>query len=108
MKLGVTEFIDCAHYLPGHPKCGPLHGHTYKIELIVEGQATDGMIIDFADLKGILVEVLGNYDHRSLNDFLEYPSVENICELLHEKLKQRLPFPFTLRIWEGQGKWAEI
>jgi 6-pyruvoyltetrahydropterin/6-carboxytetrahydropterin synthase len=108
MKLGVTEFIDCAHFLPGHPKCGPLHGHTYKIELMVEGEAKDGMVIDFADLKQVLGDVLDCYDHRSLNDFLEYPSVENICELLSEKLKQKLAFPFTLRVWEGQGKWAEI
>jgi hypothetical protein len=34
--------------------------------------------------------------------------VENICELLSGKLKQRLAFPFTLRVWEGHGKWAEI
>ncbi len=45
--------------------------------------------------------------HRSWNDFLEYPSVENICELLSAKLKDRLLFPFTLRVWEGDGKWAE-
>jgi 6-pyruvoyltetrahydropterin/6-carboxytetrahydropterin synthase len=108
MKLGVTDFIDCAHFLPGHPKCGALHGHTYKIELMVEGETKDGMVIDFADLKRILGDVLGHYDHRSLNDFLEYPSVENICELLSEKLKQELAFTFTLRVWEGQGKWAEI
>jgi hypothetical protein len=23
-------------------------------------------------------------------------------------LKQRLSFPFRLRVWEGHGKWAEI
>jgi hypothetical protein len=33
MKLGITEFIDCAHFLPGHPKCGQLHGHTYSGQL---------------------------------------------------------------------------
>ena len=75
---------------------------------LVEGEAKGGMVIDFADLKQELGDVLGCYDHRSLNDFLEYPSVENICQLLSEKLKQKLAFPFTLRVWEGQGKWAEI
>jgi 6-pyruvoyltetrahydropterin/6-carboxytetrahydropterin synthase len=108
MKLGVTEYVDCAHFLPGHPKCGPLHGHTYKVELIVEGKPQKGMIIDFADLKQSIRDVLSHYDHRSWNDFLEYPSVENICELLSEKLRERLTFPFTLRVWEGHGKWAEI
>jgi 6-pyruvoyltetrahydropterin/6-carboxytetrahydropterin synthase len=108
MKIGVSEYIDCAHFLPGHPKCGTLHGHTYKVEVTVEGQPKSGMVVDFADLKKSLREVLNLYDHRSWNDFLEYPSVENICELLGAKLKGRLSFPFTLRVWEGHGKWAEI
>jgi 6-pyruvoyltetrahydropterin/6-carboxytetrahydropterin synthase len=50
---------------------------------------------------------LGRYDHRSWNDVLEYPSVENICQLLCDRLKERLAFQFTLRVWEGHGKWAE-
>src|SRR5215510_9618213 len=108
MKLGVTEYVDCAHFLPGHPKCGLLHGHTYKVEVTVEGKVTGGMVIDFADLKQAVREALGLYDHRSWNDFLAYPSVENICQLLSEKLKQSVAFPFTLRVWEGHGKWAEI
>jgi 6-pyruvoyltetrahydropterin/6-carboxytetrahydropterin synthase len=108
MKLGVTEYIDCAHFLPNHPKCGSLHGHTYKVEIIIEGQTKNGMVVDFADLKQSLREVLASYDHRNFNDFLEYPSVENICELLSGRLKEKLSFPFTLRVWEGNGKWAEI
>jgi len=108
MKIGIVEYIDCAHFLPDHPKCGALHGHTYKVEIIIEGQKRDGMILDFADLKQIVRNVLGEYDHRSWNDFMVYPSVENICELLHDKLGSRLLFPFTLRVWEGEGKWAEI
>src|SRR5215467_5465232 len=58
MKLGVTEYVDCAHFLPGHPKCGRLHGHTYKVEVTIEGQPKDGMIIDFADLKQTLRDAL--------------------------------------------------
>ena len=66
------------------------------------------MIIDFAELKARLREILAIYDHKSLNDFLAYPSVENICEMLRARLDQALGFPFTLRVWEGEGKWAEI
>ena len=108
MKLGVIEYIDCAHYLPGHQKCGTLHGHTYRFEMIIEGENKTGMIIDFGDLKAIFREILGIYDHKSFNDFLSYPSVENICEMVHGKLSERLPNPFTLRVWEGKGKWAEM
>ena len=108
MKLGVIEYIDSAHFLPGHAKCGTLHGHTYKIEVIIEGENKSGMIMDFADLKQSLREILSQFDHKLFNDFLEYPSIENICELMKKKLDERLQFPFTLRVWEGQGKWAEI
>jgi 6-pyruvoyltetrahydropterin/6-carboxytetrahydropterin synthase len=108
MKLGVIDYIDCAHFLPGHPKCGTLHGHTYKVEIIVEGKVRNGMVIDFSDLKKVAHEILSEYDHKSWNDFLGYPSVENICELIHHRLKERLTLPYTLRVWEGQGKWAEI
>lgn len=107
MRLGVRETIDCAHFLPGHDKCGSLHGHTYRIELIIEGENKTGMIIDFADLKKCLRDTLSLYDHKSLNDFLDYPSVENICEMIKQKLGERLQFPFTLRVWEGEGKWVE-
>jgi 6-pyruvoyltetrahydropterin/6-carboxytetrahydropterin synthase len=109
MRLGITEFIDCAHHLPGHPKCGPLHGHTYKVEVIIEGpNRPGGMILDFTDLKAQTREVLGRYDHKNWNDFLEFPSVENICELLASQLRERIPFPIVIRVWEGNGKWAEM
>jgi 6-pyruvoyltetrahydropterin/6-carboxytetrahydropterin synthase len=107
MKLGIVEYIDCAHFLPGHPKCGRLHGHTYKVELIIEGETRGGMVLDFAELKQIARGVFAEYDHGSWNDVLEYPSVENICDLLYEKLRNKLSFSFHLRVWEGHGKWAE-
>ena len=108
MKIGIIDHIDCAHSLPGHPKCGIPHGHTYKVECVVEGTLKNGMIMDFADLKQAVQKVLTRYDHQSWNDFLEYPSVENICDLLHRELAKTLAFPCTLRVWEGDGKWAEL
>jgi 6-pyruvoyltetrahydropterin/6-carboxytetrahydropterin synthase len=108
MKLGVIEYLDSAHFLPGHQKCGALHGHTYRVEVIIEGENRTGMILDFGDLKTVLRETLALYDHKLFNDFLEYPSVENICELIHKSLRERLQHPFTLRVWEGNGKWAEM
>ena len=108
MRLGITDNVDCAHFLPGHAKCGQLHGHTYKIEVVIEGEAKGGMIVDFAELKAQTRAVLAQYDHRNWNDVLDYPSVENICSLLHAQLKTRIAFPFTIRVFEGHGKWAEI
>ena len=108
MRLGITEFIDCAHFLPGHAKCGQLHGHTYTVEVVIEGETSGGMLVDFNDLKSRTREVLQRYDHRNWNDFLAFPSVENICELLARELKERVAFPLVVRVWEGRGKWAEL
>ncbi len=108
MKLGVIDYIDCAHFIPGHGKCGQLHGHTYKVEVVIEGENRSGMIIDFSELKKSIKEGLGHFDHKMLNDLIEYPSVENICEAVKGRLAECIPFPFTLRIWEGEGKWVEM
>jgi 6-pyruvoyltetrahydropterin/6-carboxytetrahydropterin synthase len=108
MRLGVTEHIDCAHLLPGHAKCGQLHGHTYTIEVVIEGEKSGGMVLDFAELRAAIRGVLQRYDHRNWNDVLEFPSVENICELLARELREALSFPFSVRVYEGHGKWAEM
>ncbi len=108
MRLGISEHVDCAHFLPGHPKCGQLHGHTYRVEITIEGEPKGGMLMDFADLKQEVRDALARYDHRSWNEFLEYPSVENICERLASDLRERLRFPFAIRVYEGHGKWAEL
>ncbi len=108
MRLGITEFMDCAHSLAGHPKCGRIHGHTYKVEVVVEGETRPGgMLVDFSDLRSQVRTVLEEYDHRNWNEALENPTVENICELLARRLAERLPFSFLIRVWEGHGKWAE-
>ena len=107
MRLGITDHIDCAHLLPGHPKCGRLHGHTYKVEVVVEGEMTEGMVLDFADLKARVRAVLARYDHEHLNDFMDLPTVENICERLATEVAERVPIPFSLRVYEGHDKWAE-
>ena len=108
MKLGVIDYIDCAHYLPGHDRCGSLHGHTYKIEVVIEGENKSGMIVDFSELKKSIKEALGFFDHKTLNDLLEYPSVENICAAIKSRMAEHIHFPFTLRVWEGHGKWVEL
>ncbi len=108
MKVGVTGHFDSMHLLPGHPKCGVPHGHTYRAEVSVEGPVKDGMVVDFGHLKASLREALKDYDHADLNRLLAFPSCENIAADLLGRLKARLPQGrITVRIWEGDGKWAE-
>lgn len=108
MKVGVVDHFDSMHLLPGHPKCGVPHGHTYRVEVEVTGEAVDGMVIDFALLKQALNEILDGLDHTNLNTKIPFPSCENIAVEIHRRLKPRLNHkPTRVRIWEGDGKWAE-
>ena len=76
MRLTATkEFtFDCAHMLVGHEGlCKNLHGHTYKLEMevqhfgskdTIEGGPSDGMVIDFKDLKEIVNRrIVSKMDH---------------------------------------------
>jgi len=109
MRLGIIDFIDSAHYLPGHEKCGKVHGHTYKIEVLIEGEVQEnGMVIDFYDMKKGVNEILQEYDHTLLNELMEFPSSEYLCQQIHSKLFKKLGFPLRIKVWEGEGKWCEV
>ena len=107
MKIGIIEHIDSMHLLPGHPKCGVPHGHTYTVDVMAEGPVVNGMVMDFDTLKTEIRRILKDLDHTDLNKFLQYPSCENICLEIHRRIKERIKQKITVRVWEGDNKWAE-
>ena len=108
MKICIIEHFDSMHLLPGHPKCGVPHGHTYKVEVVAAGPVVNGMVIDFDLLKRATREVAKQLDHVDLNATLPVPSCEYICLEFLRRLKERISQHLTVRIWEGEGKWAEV
>ena len=76
MKLGLIAEFDAAHSLPGYSgKCAHMHGHTYQVEMVVEGQVgQDGFVMDFYELKKILGSALQELDHSCLNEILPNPT----------------------------------
>lgn len=60
--------FDAAHFIPGHPKCGRLHGHTYALHVVVHGKPdpTTGFIADFGDVKSALKRIADDLDHHVL------------------------------------------
>lgn len=64
--------IDMGHRVPNHQsKCRHFHGHRYSIEVGVDdkiistpGTPDEGMVIDFGDLKQIMMEEIdAKFDH---------------------------------------------
>ena len=52
-KVGLR--FSSAHILPGHDRCGVLHGHTYAINAKFYGEKDDqDFVIDFSIIKSLL------------------------------------------------------
>jgi len=110
--------FEAAHYLPDHQgKCRNTHGHSYKLEVTVEGNiklegAESGMVMDFGRLKEIVnKEIVSLVDHTMLNasvwkTFLP-PTAENLCNFFAAKLlSYELPI-IHIRLWETVDSHAD-
>lgn len=115
-RLGVTARFSAAHRLPQHEgKCKELHGHTYKVEVIFEGeQKENGMVADFSQLKSVVRDVLEALDHKYLNEVLENPTSENIAVFILESVAQLVERKglgikvVAVRVWEDEDKWVMV
>ena len=108
-KVSTIFYFDAAHKLVSHKgKCKHLHGHTYKLVVTVEGEVESGMVIDFEDLKKIVVPVVEQYDHAYLNDFFEHPTVENIAAKIRSEIQEKTDKIVSVQLWEGKNNYAEV
>ena len=87
-----------AHAIRGHTGgCQNLHGHNYRVRVHLRARQLDelGMVLDFADLKTIMQEVLGPFDHRVINEVPPFDQRNTTAELLAEyvfgEVGRRLP-----------------
>jgi 6-pyruvoyltetrahydropterin/6-carboxytetrahydropterin synthase len=88
----VTQFA-AAHRLENfYGKCESLHGHNWKVEVFLVGNALDsaGLLMDFGVIKARTKEVLEEIDHKYLNELDAFqdrnPSSENLARYLYERL----------------------
>lgn len=101
-----TVFKDftfaAGHAIRGHRGgCQNLHGHNYRVRVHVAAAALDelGMVIDFADLKRILSEVVGRFDHAVINDIPPFDVRNTTAELLSQYVFEEV----ATRLLEGRS-----
>ncbi|HZZ83354.1 MAG TPA: 6-carboxytetrahydropterin synthase QueD [Anaeromyxobacteraceae bacterium] len=106
-RLEVEFHFAAAHRLPRYDgPCFRMHGHNYRFFVAVEGDVDPrtGMVADFGRVKELVKEhVIDPVDHRTLNDFLENPTAENIARWIFETLTPRLPGISEVRLFEIPG-----
>lgn len=111
--------FDSAHHLHCYEgKCKSLHGHTYKLQVVMSGRVDyRGITIDFADIKRITKEVvIDRLDHQYLNEVLPpmNTTAENMVVWMYEEIKKRLQeeglYPDIeleeVRLWETPTSYA--
>jgi len=110
MKVGREFSFDASHFLPDYKgKCERVHGHTYRLKVVVEGEPNEnGMVMDFSELKGAVNDaVMERLDHSNLNEIFENPTAENIAEWIFKELEGKIPV-CSVKLYEGLGKWVLI
>jgi len=59
--------FSATHIIPGHYKCGRLHGHDYAINATIFGSiGPGGVILDFISVKEFLRKIAAELDHKVL------------------------------------------
>lgn len=120
MLIHTKVKFDAAHRLLNHPgKCKNLHGHTWLVEVWIEGDRDEsGMVCDFGTIKKYIEET---FDHRCIlsesDPFviaMQYahcdvtimklpPTVENIAEKIRRDLNAT-----KVRVYESENSYAEV
>ena len=134
MRVTKIFTFDSGHRLSDYEgKCKHLHGHTYHLEITIEGEVgDDGMVIDFGILKNKVNSILDSYfDHKTvlkrsdkLNEaiksvvpkeslyIVDYnPTVENMIVDICEKIKNQITTKLhvsRVRLYETPTSYAEI
>lgn len=101
------EEISCSHFLPLHKgKCATGHGHNWQIYSEIHSSEINHnhMIVDFGDLKKVVKE----WDHKSLNDFMENPTAECMAFKLAGKIRELVPDAKKIKVRVTESKGCSV
>ena len=114
MRITQAFRFEAAHRLPGVPlthRCHRLHGHSYRVELTLEGaiDAVTGFVVDFFAVEAAFAPLLAVLDHHYLNevDGLANPTAELIAVWIWERARAALPKLVHVRVFETPDCWAD-
>jgi 6-pyruvoyltetrahydropterin/6-carboxytetrahydropterin synthase len=109
-----AEFCAAHKIIAQQSKCSRLHGHNWKIEVIVSNDKLDklGMVIDFYKLEEVTKKVIATLDHQNLNELKPFlnsnPTAEIIAEYIYLQLEKLLDNVNLkeVKVWETPNVWA--
>ena len=102
--------FEAAHRLLSyHGKPEVTHGHSWRVEAVVETTRLDaeGMAFDFVELRRALESLASKFDHSDINEVPPFdvvtPTTENLARWFFHGLRSLLPHAPLREIvlWEG-------
>lgn len=96
--LSAEATFSAAHTIPGVHMCERMHGHNWRVRATVKVEEGDldrnGMGVDFRAIDETLKAIVGEFEHRYLNDLEPFkanaPTAEWIAKLIAQQATQRL------------------
>ncbi len=114
MRITQAFRFEAAHRLPRVPpahRCHALHGHSYRVELSLEGPVdpATGFVVDFFEVEAAFAPLLARLDHSYLNEIegLANPTAELIAQWIWERARPALPGLVRVRVFETPDCWAD-
>ena len=110
-EVSVEYTFAAGHSLRGYKgKCENVHGHNYRVQLVVCGEQLDstGLLMDFVEIRRTIKGLVERLDHHFLNDLAPFdkinPSAENIAKYFFDEMdpqiKSRGQCVQAVTIWE--------
>jgi 6-pyruvoyltetrahydropterin/6-carboxytetrahydropterin synthase len=116
-EVYVAAQFEAAHRLLGD--FGPasrIHGHTYRMEVIVRGESLseENILYDVGELHSAVEDLAASLDYRDLNEVPDLAGVNTTAEALADYCWERLAPPLrargldslTVRVWESPQVYA--
>lgn len=105
-RLRIQGEFCAAHAITVAGEREPVHGHNWRVTLVVAGPTLDGdgLLVDFHALKGVMNDVLNALNNKDLNTIEPFrrlnPTAEHVARHIHESVRERAGalMPNTVRI----------
>ncbi len=105
--------FSASHHLAGLPDghpCARLHGHKYRVEIVLEADTLDatGFVVDYGALRPAITAITDACDHRHLNEVVDgSPTAEHLARWIFDRTAPLHPELAAVRVSETEGTWAE-
>lgn len=111
--MSKVYLTQCGSFTARHGHGGTLaeevHAHTFHYEITFYGPTNaEGYLIDFRQLADTFkTELEARLEGSDLGAFLPQPTTEALCVWMYNRIKNRLPRLFAVKVAEEPDRWIE-